>query len=879
MPERTRTTCPYCGVGCGVIATTDGAGKVSVKGDPDHPSNFGRLCSKGAALADTLNLDHRLLHPMIHGERASWDNAIEHVASGFNRIIERHGPDAVAFYVSGQLLTEDYYLANKLMKGFIGSANIDTNSRLCMSSSVAGHKRAFGSDTVPCSYEDLEQADLVTLVGSNTAWCHPVLFQRLRDAKVRRPEMRVVVIDPRKTATCDIADLHLPLAPGSDIDLFHALLDYLDRQDALDRDYIATHTQGFEDALAAARSQTDPVTAAAAGCELPVDDLQRFFHLFLERERCVTVYSQGVNQWSYGTDKVNAIINCHLATGRIGRPGMGPFSFTGQPNAMGGREVGGLANQLAAHMDFEPKDVARVGRFWNATRIADKPGLKAVDMFQAMTEGKINAVWIMATNPVVSMPDAERVREALQACEFVVLSDCVDNTDTARYADVLLPATTWGEKSGTVTNSERRISRQRSFIRAPGVARHDWQIITDVAGRMGYAERFVYEEVGEILAEHAALSGLDNSGSRDFDISAYANLTPEAYDKLEPTQWPITRATNGGTARMLQDGCFFTQSGKAQFVAVTRGRPAVTTNQELPFALNTGRIRDQWHTMTRTGSAPRLNQHILEPFVEINPADAETLQIEEGMLTNLSNEQFSVTARAVVTADQRPGSLFMPMHWSAATAQNSGVNKLVGANVDPVSGQPEFKYSAVRLSAYRPSWQGFILIDRELEIAETEYRTKSRGKGFWRYEIAGDRSGIDWLELLQREFPGSTDYLEYSDNAQHRYRFAALLGNRLHACLYISAGPTQADHEWIGRLFGMDELTMQDRRSLLAGQPMNPADDRGKTICACFSVGEQTLKQGIRQGLNTLEAIGENLQAGSNCGSCIPELKTLLAES
>ncbi|MCG8426123.1 MAG: molybdopterin-dependent oxidoreductase, partial [Chromatiales bacterium] len=461
-----KTTCPYCGVGCGVIVERSSDGSITVTGDKDHPANFGRLCSKGTALGQTLDLDNRLLTPRIGGHSVDWDEALNAVAAGFRSVIEEHGPDAVAFYVSGQLLTEDYYVANKLMKGFIGSANIDTNSRLCMSSSVAGHKRAFGSDTVPCSYEDLEIADLIVLVGSNTAWCHPVLFQRIRQAKKERPAMKVVVIDPRKTDTCDIADLHLPLKPGTDITLFNGLLDYLDREDSIDWEFIINATQGLQDALIAARTNNHPVVTTARETGLCHKSIQQFYTWFSQTEKVVTVYSQGVNQWSCGTDKVNAIINCHLATGRIGKPGMGPFSFTGQPNAMGGREVGGLANQLAAHMDFTDEAIDSVKRFWQSNTVATKPGLKAVDLFEAIERGKVKAIWIMATNPAVSLPEADRFREALRECQLVVVSDCVDNTDTAACADILLPATTWGEKDGTVTSSERRISRQRNFLGA-----------------------------------------------------------------------------------------------------------------------------------------------------------------------------------------------------------------------------------------------------------------------------------------------------------------------------------------------------------------------------------------------------------------------------
>src|SRR4051812_31430898 len=479
----TRTTCPYCGVGCGV-AVIDGI----ARGDEAHPANFGRLCSKGAALKDTLALPDRLTMPTIAGKEASWDTALDLIAGEFSRLRENHGPDAIAFYVSGQFLTEDYYVANKLMKGFIGSGNIDTNSRLCMSSSVAGHVRAFGEDVVPGCYEDLEEADLVVQVGSNMAWCHPVLYQRLMAAKGRRGT-KIVTLDPRRTATAETADLHLPLAPGSDVLVWSGLLVWLADHDALDRDWIARHVSGFEETLAAARQAAPLPETVAVAAGLKSEDLRAFYDLFTRTERVVTLYSQGVNQSSSGTDKVNAILNCHLATGRIGRAGMGPLSLTGQPNAMGGREVGGLANQLAAHMGFAPDEIDRVGRFWKAPRMVQGEGLKAVAMFDAIARGEIKALWVMATNPAVSLPRAAAVREALQKLELFVVSDNVVANDTITAgAHVLLPAAAWGEKEGTVTNSERRISRQRRFLPAPGEAKPDWWIACEVAKRLGFAD-------------------------------------------------------------------------------------------------------------------------------------------------------------------------------------------------------------------------------------------------------------------------------------------------------------------------------------------------------------------------------------------------------
>src|SRR3984893_11481235 len=559
------TTCPYCGVGCGVRAEIAADGKVSVRGDPAHPANSARLSSKGWALIETINLEGREIHPQIGERRVSWNDALELVASTFSRTIAEHGPDSVAFYVSGQLLTEDYYVANKLMKGFIGSANIDTNSRLCMASAVAAHKRAFGEDLVPTNYEDLELADLIVLVGSNLAWCHPVLHQRILKAKESRPSMRVVVIDPRRTPTCDRADLHLPLRAGTDVTLFNGLLSWLARHQAVDQAFVETHTRGAAQALLVAENTAGDVGAVARLCGLDTRTLQDFYEWFASTERVVTLFSQGVNQSSSGTDKANSIINAHLLTGRIGRAGAGPFSITGQPNATGGREVGGLANTLAAHMELENAHHRRIVReFWAAPRIAERPGLKAVDLFEAMHRGKVKAIWIMGTNPVVSLPNADRAREALRRCDLVVVSDCVAQTDTTALAHILLPAAAWGEKEGTVTNSDRHISRQRIFLPLPAMARPDWWMICQVAQRLGFHEGFGYSSVAEIFDEHASLSAQGKNGTRAFELSGLVGLSEQGYAGLTPTQWPMARPDGQGAPRLFGDGRFYHADGRAR---------------------------------------------------------------------------------------------------------------------------------------------------------------------------------------------------------------------------------------------------------------------------------------------------------------------------
>lgn len=876
----TRTTCPYCGVGCGVEVTIEDAGqaseKISVKGDKTHPANLGRLCSKGAALSETLDLDGRLLYPEVAGQKVSWDEALDKVATGLRDVVQQHGADAVAFYVSGQLLTEDYYVANKLMKGFIGSANIDTNSRLCMSSSVAGHKRAFGADTVPCSYTDLEVADLVVLTGSNTAWCHPVLFQRLRQAKKQRPDMRIVVVDPRETETCDIADLHLPINSGADIDLFNGLLTYLKSTQRIDEAFVAEHTNGFDEAMASAEAAGTDLNTIARRCGLSLKDLTVFYHWFAETQNTVTVYSQGVNQWSCGTDKVNAIINCHLATGRIGKPGQGPFSFTGQPNAMGGREVGGLANQLAAHMDFEPEHVDTVEAFWEAPNIARQPGLKAVELFSEIGRGRIKAVWIMATNPLVSMPEAEAIREALKQCELVIVSDCMRNTDTIEMADILLPAATWGEKDGMVTNSERRISRQRAFLSMPGESKADWWIVTEVARRLGYADAFDYQKPADIWREYAAMSGFRNEGKRDFDISALQHVTDREYNRIKPLQWPCP-AANESSAQFFGDGRFYHVDKKARLIPVKSCNDYPQPDDDFPLILNTGRIRDQWHTMTRTGKSARLSSHLSEPFLEIHPDDAASYNIKNNQLVVVRSIHGQMRLRALVSEKQKPGNVFIPMHWNRVYASNGTVGSVVNAVTDPFSGQPQFKHTPVSVAPFSIAWQGFLLTSEIIKPLSFPYWVKQKKRNVMRYEIASDQIAADWPQLVRELFPMQGDWIEFFDDSSGYYRAALIAEGRIIACLLVATDDTLPDDEWIDSLFAEEKIDGQSRISLLSGIPPGNAKPAGKTVCACFSVGINTIVDAIKQQkLISVEAIGKALQAGTNCGSCLPELKEIL---
>jgi len=877
----TKTTCPYCGVGCGVLVRPSADGQAAeVRGDPDHPANFGRLCSKGTALGATLADEGRLLAPLVGRAPTDWTAALDLVARKFSEAIAQYGPDSVAFYVSGQLLTEDYYVANKLMKGYIGSANIDTNSRLCMASSVAGHKRAFGSDTVPGCYEDLELADLIVLVGSNLAWCHPVLYQRLAAARERRGT-KVIVIDPRRTATCAIADLHLGIKAGSDVALFNGLLAHLARNNVIDETFVSQHTRNFESVLYVANQL--PLDTIADLAALSSTDIRAFYDAFAGTERVVTVYSQGVNQSTTGTDKVNAIINCHLATGRIGKPGMGPFSVTGQPNAMGGREVGGLANMLAAHTELSDPEHRRIVRsFWKSPRIADKPGLKAVDLFRAVAAGKIKALWIMATNPAVSMPESDLVRHALKSCPFLVISEVERHTDTAAFAHVLLPSSGWGEKDGTVTNSERRISRQRAFRVAPGSARPDWWQIAQVATRMGFSDAFSWCAPVEIFAEYAALSGAENDGNRDLDLSRHRCIKGDTYDTLTPFQWPAKEhAATGGSERFFADGRFFTPDGRARFIETPVRSPADVPTAALPLVLNTGRIRDQWHTMTRTARAPRLASHVAEPFVEMHPDDAALLGIAPADLTVIANDLGSVIVRAVVSDRVARGSVFVPMHWSDQFASRARVDVLVRANVDDVSGQPELKHGAVRIERFGASWYAFgAAIDAPAKF-DAEYWAMMPAKGGWRIELASRQTPPDGMILLSRLWKQYSDaeILSYRDPVRREFRFAAYDGQRLLAALFIAASPVLCDREHVISLLGEPAGAGLDRIRILSGRPGGEQPDRGPTICACLGVGRNQIIAaiaGTHGRVCTVDTIGILTGAGTNCGSCRAEILGLI---
>ncbi len=877
-----QTTCPYCGVGCGVLATPDGKGGAEIAGDTSHPANFGRLCSKGSALGETLGLETRLLHPMMRNTRGtyarvSWDDALDSIADGWRKIIDAHGSEATAFYLSGQLLTEDYYVANKLMKGFLGTANVDTNSRLCMASSVAGHRRAFGADTVPGNYEDLDQTDLIVLTGSNAAWCHPVLFQRMVKNRQERGA-KIVVIDPRQTASADEADLFLPIAPGMDSVLFSALLVAIADRGFIDEAFIGAHTKGFPEALASARQLAPDLTSAARKCGVSQEALTEFITLWLSTPKTVTAWSQGVNQSAQGTDKVEAMINCHLATGRIGKPGCGPLSLTGQPNAMGGREVGGLANMLAAHMNFQAADIDRVRRFWNATSMANQEGLKAVPMFDAIARGDIRALWVMATNPAVSLPRADFVRQALRRLDLFVVSEVVRSNDTLNCgAHILLPAAAWGEKDGTVTNSERRISRQRPFLAMPEEVRPDWWIVCEVAKRLGFDKAFSFSSAAEIFAEHAALSGFENNGSRDFDLSGYS-ASKSQYQRMQPFQWPL-RQGEGPQTRLFSEGGFFTPDRRAQFHQLEEPALKEAPDDIYPLLLNTGRIRDQWHTMTRTGLSQRLSHHLPEPFATLHPDDATQHQISDGGFIRITSRYGTALLRAHVSEGQRKGEVFAPIHWTAETSSHGRTGALVQPATDRYSGQPELKATAINITPVHFAYEGFLLSRETMALNPDIWFSRVKIDGAQGALLATDLN-LGKIHTQMQDLLDDCTMAEFHDESCGEHRLAFFKDDRIEACLFLAPAGRELSWNGLKGFFASRTLSGLERLAVLSGQSAAGLTDSGPVICACFGVSLNTIQEFIEKDqVTSAEEIGAHLKAGTNCGSCLPELRRMVKAS
>ncbi len=705
MPESFKTTCCYCGVGCGIIVRREKNGDLSLQGDPDHPVNRGMLCSKGVNLHHTVNdRSDRLQYPQMRSnrqlplQRVSWDTAITRTAAVFKTFIDKYGPESVAIYASGQCLTEEYYVLNKLMKGFIGSNNIDTNSRLCMSSSVVAYKMALGEDCVPGCYDDIESADCIFVAGANPAWCHPILWRRVEARKAAFPNLTIIVADPRRTDTCSLADLHLQLHPGTDITLNLAIARILIENGEVDSGFISRHTEGFADY--SARAFRRSVAEAAGICGVPEADIRKTAEHIARSKAFLSFWTMGLNQSASGVYKNLSLINLHLITGQIGKPGAGPFSLTGQPNAMGGREVGGLATLLAAHRDLKnPAHRQEVESYWGCNPISAKPGLTATEMMDALGSGQLKAIWIIGTNPLVSLPDVRKAEAGLRKARFVVVQEISTKPETLSYADVILPAAAWAEKEGTMTNSERRISYLHAITAPPGEALPDAEIICRFAKKMGYTG-FGFENAAAIYAEHAALTAGTN-----------IDITGVDYDLLQTkgtVQWPYR---SKGTKRLFADGQFYTPSRRAILHDTPDEQMGEKPNKDFPFILTTGRIRDQWHTMSKTGKVKKLNMHLPQSFVEIHPADAKKLHLTENDLVTISSRRGEVRVKAKLTADIKQGVLFLPMHWGKILANDlNRANNITNSLVDPLSGEPDFKFCAVKAAKYRKPFQRIVII-------------------------------------------------------------------------------------------------------------------------------------------------------------------------
>lgn len=932
----TRSTCPYCGVGCGVIIESEGAQITGVRGDPEHPANFGRLCSKGSTLhltaAPAVLQSQRLLQPLQRLQRGAapqpldWDAASQQVADRLAAVHAAHGPDAIGFYISGQLLTEDYHAFNKLARALVGTNNIDSNSRLCMSSAVSGYKQTLGSDAPPCSYEDIEQADCLFIAGANPAWAHPILFRRLEAARAERanlPEARqqkLIVVDPRRTETAELADLHLQILPGTDIALFNGMLHACVWEGWLDADFIAAHTEGFAELKALLRSDTP--AQAAKTCGIKEEDLLTAARWFARSPSTLSLYCMGLNQSSRGTAKNTALINLHLATGQIGRAGAGPFSLTGQPNAMGGRESGGMATLLPGHRDpSNAEDRAEIARLWGVDALPTTPGKTAVELFEAAARGEIKALWIACTNPAQSMPDQALLRAALERCEFVVLQEAFAGTATAAFADLQLPAATWGEKEGTVTNSERRISRVRAAVPAPGQARVDWAIVSDIARRLearlrpGQSSLFAFETPEQLWLEHR-----EATRGRDLDISGLS------YAKLEqqPQQWPCPEGQLKGSKRLYEDGRFATPSGRARFVAKAHGPAAEATDARHPLVLSTGRLRDQWHGMSRSGAVPRLFEAEPQPALRMNPQDLLRRHLKDGALVRVRSRRGELLLP--LRADDSVGraQAWLPMHWGqeflgGRDAQGralAGVNALTQPRFCPDARQPELKYAAVMVepvalpwrvsaAAWLPAGQGAALRAR-LQALMSEFDFAqclpvSGGAVFsghegWMLEAAcAQRPSAELqqrlaaaLDLASVAKAGDAPVLRYADSQRGRCRLLRLVGEgeqaRLQALLRIGEGEEGA---WLTQLwrsaapaapYGRWLLSPEAPASEMAQRLQQPASAQ---ICNCFDVREDRIRACLSRQTGSdaerLAALQGELRCGTQCGSCLPSLRRLVA--
>ena len=935
--RETRSTCPYCGVGCGVVIASSGDQITGVRGDPDHPANFGRLCTKGSTLAlsasAAVTRQTRLLYPMQREHRGqapsrvSWDNALGLAAQSFARIIRDHGPDAVGFYISGQLLTEDYYVFNKLAKGLLGTNNIDTNSRLCMSSAVAGYKQTLGADAPPNCYDDVNHAQCMFIVGSNTAYAHPILFRRIEDAKAANPALKIIFCDPRRTDTAEIADLYLPIQPGTDVSLFNGMLHIMLWEGWTNSAYIAAHTSGFDALKTTVRDYTPDLVAET--CGIKKDDLFLAAKLFATSQATLSLYCQGLNQSSSGTAKNAALINLHLATAQIGKPGAGPFSLTGQPNAMGGREVGGLANLMSAHRDMSnPEHRAEVAALWGIKDVPDKPGKTAVEMFQAAADGDIKALWIACTNPAQSMPDQATVRRALERAEIVVVQEAFATAATCDYADLLLPASTWGEKMGTVTNSERRISRVRPAIPPPGEARHDWAIAVEFAQRLEKLRTtlgttlFPYSlsdpaaGVEAIWREHR-----ESTRGRDLDITGMSYAMLDA----APQQWPLKTGQTIGKARLYEDGVFPTPDGKARFVNTIYKPVAEPRESRYPFSLTTGRLRDQWHGMSRTGTLGRLFGHVAEPSVQMNANDMARRLLKGGDLVYVTSKRGSIVVPLQASPEVAVSQAFMAMHWGSEYLSGlssigeplAGVNALTTSSYCPTSKQPELKHAAVKIlkaelpwsllamawlpageslgarNALKPLMTAFPFTSCVPFSNNTPLADQHVAREGVLFRAAAHTTPPDELLIQVEKILGlsSLDVLHYADKKRGQRRTAKLtrLGDQAELTGFLLAGDISAE-AWIKTVLE-GELPAQTYGRLLLSPGSKPpvaVQTRGKLVCTCLNVTDAAIEAHLHNMAQTsgnqllttdadrLASLQSALKCGTNCGSCVPELKRMV---
>ena len=904
MIKETKSTCCYCGVGCGVIISSENEQIINVKGDPDHPANFGRLCTKGATLHLTAKLDNRLLYPYIRTSRdaprikATWDESLDFLVEKFATTIETHGPDSVAFYISGQLLTEDYYVFNKLAKGLIGTNNVDTNSRLCMSSAVTGYKATLGADAPPACYEDIDHTECLFIAGSNTAFAHPILYRRIEDAKAKNPNLKIIVVDPRRTDTAQAADLHLAIAPGTDVALFNGMLHVMLWEGLLDMAYINKHTNGFDALKDTVREYTPKMVADI--CGIKEDDIITAAKWF-GKGPSLSMYCMGLNQSIHGTDKNAALINLHLATGLIGKPGSGPFSLTGQPNAMGGREVGGMANLLSGHRDLNnAAHRAEVAKLWGIDSVPATPGTTAVEMFDAVKDGSIKAIWIACTNPAHSMPDLNNVLEALNTAELVVVQDAYKNTDTSKYADVLLPASTWGEKEGSVTNSERRITRVNPAVPPPADARHDWAIMVDFAQRLEKrmqkklvtnSSLFAFETTEQIFNEHR-----ETTRGRDLDITG---LSYALLNKQGPQQWPFIEGAASGKQRLYADGHFEKPDGKAQFVNTVYQPTADKTDARYPLHLLSGRLRDQWHGMSRTGTVSQLFNHAEEPVIYMSADDMTRRSIKTGDIVKVSNKRGSLVLPAQVSEEVKPSHTFIPMHWGSQFMHGLGVNALMPAAFDKISKQPELKHTAIKIEKLTLPWHMTVM--RTIKNLDTLQKIRTLMVNF-EFASCGmfgrqteQHAGMLIMRAAHTEAPdpsliaridailGMTDnmpLLNYNDvkrGISKRILVETVDGKAEVAGVRL-VGETLAT-DWLKDVMNSGEFTPELRRWALAPLNSPPAGQRsrGKIVCNCLDVAENDIIDTIQLGADLITLQGK-LKCGTECGSCVPELKRLVLQ-